>query len=240
MKRHEKHHEQSIAVYPGSFDPITKGHLNVLERALSLFDHVIMLVAANPKKEDGLFTPEARLRLIREATAHLGEGKSPYRRWNHRPMDRLNAEVVWLEGYSEAFGGLSEARRVPDVSELFAPDVDPKVGEGFAEIEPHTDLVTVAWLKTVATVDFCEAVGARAMIRGLRSVTDFDQEFELAIANMELAEQIETIFMVPRPENHFVSSSKVREIVELRGAEAIARYVPEPVYEALRIWCARP
>lgn len=72
------------------------------------------------------------------------------------------------------------------------------------------------------------------MIRGLRTITDFDSEFELAIANMELAPHIETVFMVPKPHNHFVSSSKVREIWKLRGAESVKDFVPVPVFEVLK------
>lgn len=169
MRRHENHGENSIAIYPGSFDPITKGHLDIIERATFLFDQVFVLVASNPAKKSGMFEPAQRVELIRRSL--------------------------------------------------------PSTLHGHVKVDHTKELV--------ATVDICTKVGARAMIRGLRSVTDFDSEFELAIANMELAEHIETVFMVPKPINHFVSSSKVREIYSLRGSYSVKNLVPKPVHEAL-------
>lgn len=230
MRRRACHQATSIAVYPGSFDPVTEGHLNVLERALYLFDHVVVLVAHNPKKPSGMFSPVERMRLIRRATASLDfGGTSPFGR-DRGSRDWPRGVIAW--GKDEREWGDEE------YGYLFAPGLDPAKGasldDAYVEIFPHTDAVTGAWLKRAATVDFCEAVGARAMIRGLRSVTDFDQEFELAVANMELAEGVETVFLVPKPENHFVSSSKVREIFSLRGAAAVSRYVPAAVHDELQ------
>jgi pantetheine-phosphate adenylyltransferase len=171
MRNHGHHNQQkTIAVYPGSFDPITNGHLDVIERATYLFDEVFVLVAHNPDKGTGMFTPKDRVQLILDSVHEL-VGKSV---------------------------------RADYMQEL------------------------------VATVDICDKIGARAMIRGLRTITDFDSEFELAIANMELAPHIETVFMVPKPANHFVSSSKVREIWKLRGAESVKGFVPPPVFAALK------
>lgn len=172
MLNHDLHHvKKSIAVYPGSFDPITNGHLDIIERATYLFDEVVVLVAVNEAKlNKGLFTPKERARLITES---------------------INPE--------------------------FQQSVRVDVTEGF-----------------VATVDVCTNLCARAMIRGLRSVTDFDSEFELAIANMELAPHIETVFMVPQPVNHFISSSKVREILKLRGPDSVAKFIPEAVLKTLK------
>lgn len=168
MRKHEHHGEKNIAVYPGSFDPITNGHLDIIERATYLFDQVYVLVAINPAKANrGLLDPDTRVRLI--------------------------------------------AASLPDDAR---------------------DHVKVDYTKKLeATVDICTRVGARAMIRGLRSVTDFDSEFELAIANMELGPHVETVFMVPKPVNHFVSSSKVREILKLRGPESVRKLLPKPVFD---------
>jgi pantetheine-phosphate adenylyltransferase len=135
MRKHDKHGDKSVAIYPGSFDPITNGHMDIIERATYLFDQVFVLVAVNPVKKSGLLEPQERVELIGQSLA-------------------------------------------PEVREHVKADYT-------------RDLV--------ATVDICSKVGARAMIRGLRSVTDFDSEFELAIANMELADHIETVFMVPKP-----------------------------------------
>lgn len=167
MRKQELHGERSIAIYPGSFDPVTNGHMDIIERATYLFDQVFVLVAVNPAKaEKGLLPPEQRVSLIR--------------------------------------------RCVP---------------------QHLQDQVKVDYTRTLeATVDICTKVGARAMIRGLRSITDFDNEFELAVANMELASHIETVFLVPKPTNHFVSSSKVREILKLRGPASIRNFVPKAVF----------
>ena len=170
MRKHNEHGDKSIAIYPGSFDPITNGHMDIIERATYLFDQVFILVAVNPAKAGkGLFTPEERVQLIGESIpTHL--------------RDHIKVDLT----------------------------------------------------KTLeATVDVCTRVGARAMIRGLRTVSDFDNEFSLAIANMELAYHVETVFMVPKPENHFISSSRVREILQVRGPESIKALVPGRVFGAL-------
>lgn len=169
MRSLSQHKGQTIAVYPGSFDPITNGHLDVIERATYLFGQVHVLVAANPKKK-GMFDPMDRVAMIEDAVG----------------------------------------------PELLGEHVTVACTQGL-----------------IATVDICTKLGARAMIRGLRSVTDFDSEFELAIANMELADYIETVFLVPRPENHFISSSKVREIYSLRGSKGVLKLVPTSVMLAL-------
>jgi len=158
--------DKSIAVYPGSFDPITNGHWDIIERATYLFDEVHVLVAHNSSKKGAMF----------------------------EPADRVNM--------------IEAARRDGTKEHVFVHSME----------------------STKATVDFCTELGARAMIRGLRTVTDFDAEFALAIANMGLAPHIETIFMVPQPQNHFISSSQVREIFKLRGAEGIKSLVPDAVY----------
>jgi len=162
---------KTIAVYPGSFDPITNGHLDIIKRATYLFDKVHVLVAHNPAKKTGMFNPNHRVELIKNA-------------------------------------------------------VGPQLLSSHVEVDYMRELV--------ATVDLCTDLGARAMIRGLRSVTDFDSEFELAIANQELADHIETVFLVPQPWNHFTSSSKVREMFKLRGSKAVIKLVPESVLRAFQ------
>lgn len=172
MRHDEKHNAgKTIAVYPGSFDPITNGHLDIIRRATYLFDQVHVLLAINPQKTG---------------------------------RDRLLPGIV-AQGLVE---------------------------KSLEHLEGHTSVSSMNSLEL--TVDFCTRLEARAMIRGLRTVSDFDAEFGLAIANMGLAKHIETVFLVPQPENHFVSSSRVREIAKIRGADAVKDLVPPPVYEYLR------
>jgi len=153
---------QRTAVYPGSFDPITLGHVEVVERALQIFDRVIVAVGRHATKP-GYFTVDERLALISASIAHL-----PRARVDH-------------------FEGL--------------------------------------------VVRFCAAQGACAIVRGLRAHGDFEPEFQMALANRDLAPNIETVFFVPRPAHQFVSSSLIREIAH-HGGE-FERYVPAPVAEAM-------
>ena len=136
------------AVYPGTFDPITNGHHDLVRRAASLFDHVIVAIAANPNKAP-LFTLEERVDLARRVL-----------------RDLRNVEVV---GYS----GL--------------------------------------------TVDFARQHKAGVVIRGLRAVSDFEFEFQLANMNRHVAREIETVFLTPQEQFTFISSSLVREIAILGG-----------------------
>jgi pantetheine-phosphate adenylyltransferase len=142
----------SVAVYPGSFDPITNGHLDVIERAANVFERLIVAVLANPRKA-ALLDVETRIDVIREA---LREDGAPHRR----------IEV-------EAFDGL--------------------------------------------TVDLCRARGAGAIVRGLRAISDFETELQLAHNNRVLAPEIDTVFFMTSVGNGFVSSSLVREIASFGG-----------------------
>lgn len=151
------------AVYPGSFDPITGGHMEVITRALGLFDRVIVAVGKHPTKP-GFFSVDERVALIRECVGHL-------------------------------------------------PRVEADRFEGLV-------------------VEFCQARGARVLLRGLRAHGDFEPEFQLALANRDLAPGIETVFMIPAPERQIISSSLVREIATHGGD--FSRYVPAPVVEAMR------
>ena len=150
-------------IYPGSFDPLTNGHLDVVERASKLFDRIIVAVAANADKQP-MFTQAERKRQITAAV---------------KPMK--NVEVA-------AFQGL--------------------------------------------LVDFAEAHQAQAIIRGLRAVSDFEFEFQLALMNRKLKEEIETIFMMPRESYTFLSSRLVKEIAGLGGE--IGAFVPANVKRALK------
>ncbi len=149
-------------VYPGSFDPLTNGHLDVIERAARLFDRVIVAVAQNAEKHP-LFTPEERCALVTGATRRL-----------------KNVEV-------RAFDGL--------------------------------------------LVDYVRGCGAQAVIRGLRAVSDFEFEFQMALMNRKLDERVETIFMMPKDTYTFLSSRLVKEIARLGGD--VRDFVPGNVGKAL-------
>ncbi len=151
-----------IAVYPGSFDPITRGHLEIVERAAAIFDEVIIAIGRHPTKP-GFFAVERRCELIEASVSHLSKVRAAF------------------------FDGL--------------------------------------------VVEFCQRQGARVIVRGLRAIGDFEPEFRMALANRDLAPQVETIFLIPRPEHMYVSSSLVREIA-FHGGD-FERYVPSPVATAM-------
>jgi pantetheine-phosphate adenylyltransferase len=151
------------AVYPGSFDPITNGHLDVIQRAARLFDRVIVAVAVNESKAP-LFKMAERTRLAAKAIEHI-------------------------------------------------PNV---------EVDTFTGLL----------VDYVAAKNGEAVIRGLRAVSDFEFEFQLALMNRKLNERVETIFMMPKETYTFLSSRMVKEIARLGGN--ITSFVPSHVAEALR------
>ena len=151
------------ALYPGSFDPITYGHLDVIERAVRLFDKVIVAVALNQSK-NCLFTEHERVALIRETTA----------------------------GY-------------------------PQV-----EVTHFSGLL----------VDFVVETGASAIIRGLRAISDFEYEFQMALMNRKLQPAAETIFLMPREDYSYLSSRMVKEVARLQGD--ISPFVPPPARAALK------
>ena len=150
------------AVYPGSFDPITNGHLDVIQRAAKLFDKVIVAVAKNESKNP-FFSMTQRQELCAQAVAHLP-----------------NVTV-------DAFTGL--------------------------------------------LVEYVERVQGDAVVRGLRAVSDFEFEFQLALMNRKLNERVETIFMMPKDTYTFISSRLVKEIARLGGD--VSSFVPKIVQEAL-------
>jgi pantetheine-phosphate adenylyltransferase len=151
------------AIYPGSFDPITNGHLDIVQRAAKLFDRVIVAVAQNDSKGP-LFSTEERLDLVRQC----------------------------IKG-------------VPN-----------------ATADSFNDLL----------VNYVERSGGQAIIRGLRAVSDFEFEFQLALMNRKLNGRVETIFMMPKETYTFLSSRIVKEIARLGGE--IGYFVPAPVQAALR------
>jgi pantetheine-phosphate adenylyltransferase len=160
--------EPAVAVYAGSFDPVTNGHVDIVRRTLAAFDKVIVAVAmrtSDPNKDQGgLFTPAERVELIREALKDAGE--------------RVTAD---------SFTGL--------------------------------------------LVDYCEAVGARAIVRGLRAVSDFEYEFQMAMMNRHLKPHIETFFLATGQAHSYTSSRLVKEVASLGGD--IRGLVPDVVHRQL-------
>lgn len=152
-----------MAVYPGSFDPVTLGHLDVIERAAHLFDTVIVAPALNAQKNH-TFPIEARIAFLKECTARLG-----------------NVEVAPIRGL---------------------------------------------------LVDFARDRGAHVIVRGLRAVSDFEFEFQMALMNRKLSPGLETVFFTPKEDYTYLSSRIVKEIARLGGD--ISDFVPPAVGRALR------
>lgn len=153
---------RKTVIYPGSFDPVTNGHVDVVRRAARLFERVIVAVANNDSKQP-LFTLEERRQLVEQSV-----------------------------------------RGIPGV-----------------ETDSFDGLL----------IDYARTRGAQAVIRGLRAVSDFEFEFQLALINRRLNEQVETIFLMPRETYTFLSSRIVKEICRLGGD--VSAFVPRPVLRAL-------
>ena len=150
------------AICAGTFDPLTMGHLDVIERASRIFPRLVIAVATNPGKNP-LFTLEERIELVSHSIAHLD-----------------GIEV-------DSFDGL--------------------------------------------LVDFAESKDVRVIVRGLRAFSDFEYEFQMALTNRKLKPRLETIFLMPKQDYSYVSSSNVRTVASLGGD--IAQFVPPPVQRAL-------
>jgi pantetheine-phosphate adenylyltransferase len=151
-----------IAVYPGSFDPVTRGHEDLIRRSLAFVDRVIVAVAVNVAKQP-LFTLEERVALLRDTV------------------------------------------RLPEV-----------------EVQSFDGLL----------VEFAQRVGAAVIVRGLRAVSDFEYEFQMALMNRTLAPRLETVFLVPAFDLTYLSSSLVREVARFGGD--VSQLVQPAVQQALR------
>jgi pantetheine-phosphate adenylyltransferase len=154
----------SLALVPGTFDPITLGHVDVVERSAQIFDRIVVGVATSPKKSGGpLFSSEERVAFVKDAVAHL-------------------------------------------------PNVD---------VEPFSKLL----------VDFAVDIGAQAIVKGLRAITDFEAEFQQSSLNYHLNANLETLFIMASPKNMYLSSSMIKEIASLGGN--ISYWVTPVVQNAL-------
>jgi pantetheine-phosphate adenylyltransferase len=152
-----------IAIYPGSFDPITNGHIDVIERAAKVFDNVHVVIGINSKKSS-LFTQEERLEMVQQSLAH----------------------------------------------------------EQSVEVAFHDGLI----------VDYAVSVGATAIIRGLRSVTDFEYEMQIALMNRKMQPELQTVFLMPHEKYTYLSSSIIREIA--RYKQNVSEFVPKVVEQKLK------
>ncbi len=155
--------KRCVAVYPGSFDPVTNGHLDLIKRGLGIFDRLIVAVVANPRKKP-MFSLDERLIMLRESTNNLSNG----------------LEI-------DAFDGL--------------------------------------------LVEYMREKKARVVLRGLRAISDFEYEFEMALTNRHLSDDIETIFMTPSEDYIFLRASLVKEIASLNGD--VSSFVPANVERQL-------
>ncbi|MGN0595105.1 MAG: pantetheine-phosphate adenylyltransferase [Hominimerdicola sp.] len=153
-----------IAVCPGSFDPVTLGHIDIINRAAKLFDKVIVLVSYNPNKATASFSVEERMQMIMDATNHLDN-------------------VV---------------------------------------VDCNSGLLA----------DYLKRTGACAIVKGLRAVSDFEYEFQMALANKKLYDEAETVFLTTTGENMFLSSSVVKEIASFGGD--IDGFVPECILQRIK------
>ncbi len=149
---------ERIALFPGSFDPITKGHESVVLRALSMFDKIIIAIGSNTAK-NSVFSIEKRIEWIKETF-----------------KDYDNIEICIFD---------------------------------------------------CLTVDFCKQVGAKYILRGLRNSVDFQYERNIARINQELDQQIETVFLLTKPDDAAISSSLVREILNFNGD--VSKFIPEKI-----------
>ncbi len=157
-------HPTAVGVFPGSFDPLTNGHVDIVNRSLTIFDRIIIGVLDNPSKQ-GLFTAEERVRLIASQFAHY---------------------------------------------------------QGRVEVHSFSGLL----------VEFAQQVGARVIVRGLRAISDFDYEAQMALINRNLTPTVETFFLTAREEHSYISSTVVKQVALLGGD--VSSMVPGVVAKALR------
>lgn len=160
---------KTTAVYAGSFDPPTLGHIDVVKRGLKMFAQVVVAIGVNPAKKPAM-SVEDRVRLLEASLA-----------------DEPRVQVQTFEGL---------------------------------------------------LIDYCQRIGAQAILRGLRVTSDFDYEFQLGLANRDLAPEVETVFVLAAKEHIFLSSSIVREIAS--HGHPVDRYVPSAVAKEMRTWKPPP
>lgn len=151
------------AIYPGSFDPITYGHIDIIERASKIFDELVIVIMHNDEKK-GFFSMEERIDMVRKC----------------------------IENYD---------------------NVTVEIGYGL-------------------TVDYAKKIGATVLVRGIRAVSDYEYEMQLATANMTLAEDVHTIFLLSKPEYSFLSSSTAKSIAKNKGD--LKAFVPDCVADKLK------
>jgi pantetheine-phosphate adenylyltransferase len=151
-------------IYPGTFDPVTYGHIDIVRRAVALFDEVVVTVAINPSKKP-LFTTDERVEMLRES------------------LKEFDSKVI-----IDSFDGL--------------------------------------------LVEHAKQVGATAIVRGLRQISDFEFEFQMALMNRKLSGDITTIFLMPHERYTYLNSTVIRNVASLHGD--ISNFVPPVVHEALK------
>lgn len=150
------------AIYPGTFDPMTNGHLDIITRAANMFDHIILAVAASPSKSP-MFSLDERVALAQQVTAHLD-----------------NVDVI-----------------------------------GFSQLMAH----------------FAQQHNATILVRGLRAVSDFEYELQLANMNRHLMSELESVFLMPTEKWSFVSSSLVKDVARHGGD--VSQFLPDVVHQAV-------
>ena len=156
--------KRTKAIYPGTFDPLTNGHLDLIARGAKIVDEMVVAILRNSEKGAPLFTVPEREEMLREATAHFG-----------------NVSVGTFDGL---------------------------------------------------LVDFARAHGAKAVLRGIRAISDYEYEFQMAMMNRKLAPEIETLFMMPAERYTYVSSRLIKGVFQLGGD--VTSLVPPNVVERLK------
>lgn len=156
--------DKKIAIYPGTFDPITNGHVDVIERAIEMYDKLIVVIAINSKKQT-LFSEKERLDMAQQSLSHLN-----------------NVEVITYHGL---------------------------------------------------TVEIAKEKNAIAMVRGIRAVSDFEYEFQIALMNRKLAPEIHTIFLTPHEKYTYLNSSVIRELSRYKSdvSDFVPKYVSKMLYQ---------
>ena len=157
------------AIYPGSFDPLTNGHLDLIARGAKIFDHLIVAILNNSEKQEPLFPVGERVEMLTEATLEFG-----------------NVSVATFDGL---------------------------------------------------LVEFARQQQAQALLRGIRAISDYEYEFQMALMNRRLAPQVETVFMMPAEKYSYVSSRLIREVFRLGGS--VEGLVPASVVERMQARAAK-